>query len=269
MLTLRNTNVEEVEKYLMKIPDSTATGDDGIPVRFIKQTKVVSAKILCHIINRTIATNIIPQDWKNANITPLFKEGDRGDPANYRPISILPALSKVLERIIHTQLYEHVSSNNLLLKAQFGFRKYHSTGTCILNLLDIIYKNIDTGRLTGVVFLDLKKAFDTVDHDILINKLISMNVHPDSIPWFRNYLDNRKQKVKVNGKFSDHRMVRCGVSQGSILGPLLFIIYINDLGNYLQECNINLYADDTALYTCANSHIELMLNLRLELAVVS
>ena len=123
--------------------------------------------------------------------------------------------------------------------------------------------------MSGVVILDLKKAFDTVDHDILVNKLIGMNVHPDSLPWFRNYLNDRKQKVKVNGKYSEHRMVKCGMPQGSILGPLLFIIYINDLGKYLNECCINLYADDTALYTGANSHIELMLNLRLELSIVS
>ena len=157
----------------------------------------------------------------------------------------------------------------MLSEAQFGFRKYHSTGTCILHLLDVIYKNMDAGKYTGVVFLDLKKAFDTVDHSILLNKLISMNVHQDSLPWFRNYLSDRKQKVKVNGKKSDNRMVKCGVPQGSILGPLLFIIYINDLGQYLSECKINLYADDTALYTEANSHIELLLNLRLVLSIVS
>ncbi len=127
-----------------------------------------------------------------------------------------------LERIIHAQLY--VSSNNLLSEAQFGFRKYHSTSTCILHLLDVIYKNIDAGKLTGVVFLDLKKAFDTVDHNILINKLISMNVHEDSLPWFRNYLKDRRQEANANG--TSNKMVKCGVPQGSILGLLLFIIYI-------------------------------------------
>ena len=108
-----------------------------------------------------------------------------------------------------------------------------------------------------MVFLDLKRACDTADHNILANKLTSMIVHPDSLPWFRNYLSNRQQKVMVNGKFSEQRLVKCGVPQGSILRPLLFIIYIIDLGKYLSECRVNLSAKDTTLFTLANSHIEL------------
>ncbi len=269
LLVLKKTTVEEVEKYLMGIPDPKATGDDGIPIRFIKMTRLISAKIICHIINLTIATNTIPLDWKSANITPIFKEGDRGDPANYRPISVLPAISKILERIVHSQLYDHITTYNLLSEAQFGFRKYHSTSTCVLKLLDNVYRNIEQGKLTGVVFLDLKKAFDTVNHSILINKLRSFNVHQNSILWFDNYLKDRKQQVRIKDCRSDSHVVKCGVPQGSILGPLLFIIYINDLEQYLTDCNVNLYADDTALYTSANSHIELLLNLRLELTVVS
>ena len=180
-LTLKEVTVEQIEKELMKIPDSKATGDDGIPIRFIKMTKLITAKIICHIVNLTICTNIIPSDWKSATITPLYKDGDKDDPANYRPISILPAISKILERLIHSQLYDHIDVNKLLSNAQFGFRKGHSTSSCILNLLDSIYKNIEGNKLTGVIFLDLKKAFDTVDHNILISKLRTFNINESSL----------------------------------------------------------------------------------------
>ncbi len=261
---LQETTVEAVEKELLKIPDSKATGDDNIPIRFIKFTKLITAKIICHIINLTIRHNIIPDDWKTATITPIYKDGDKDDPANYRPISILPALSKILERIIHTQLYEHIDNNNVLSNAQFRFRKGHSTSSCILNLLDTIYCNVEENRLTGVIFLELKKAFDTVDHTILINKLRKLNVHEHSLNWFDNYLNNRHQSVK-----SAKKNINCGVPQGSILGPLLFILYINNLEKYLNDCKINLYADDTALYSSSTSYINLMLNLHLELSIVA
>ena len=129
---LRVTTEKDVEKLLMDISDSKATGEDGIPIRFLKMTKEISSRILCHIINRPILTNIVPLEWKFAIITPLYKDGDRSLANNYRPISILPAVYKILERTIHSQLYKHISDNNLLSSAQFGFRKYHSTATCIL-----------------------------------------------------------------------------------------------------------------------------------------
>ena len=112
-------------------------------------------------------------------------------------ISILPALSKILERIVHSQLYEHIDKHNILSNAQFGFRKGHSTSSCILNLLDTVYKNVENNKLTGVIFLDLKKAFDTVDHNILLNKLRKLNIHEHSLNWFGNYLNNRHQSVKL------------------------------------------------------------------------
>ncbi len=202
-------------------------------------------------------------------MTPLYKENDRNEACNYRPISILPAVSKILERTIHNQLYTHITDNNLLSSAQFGFRKNHSTSTCILSLIDRIYKNMDANKLTGVVFLDLKKAFDTVDHNILLKKLKTFNIVDTSIQWFRNYLTNRYQSVKYRGHKSEKLLVATGVPQGSILGPLLFILYINDLGDYLTDSAVSLYADDTALYASSDSHVDLMLTLRLELSIIN
>ncbi len=153
------------------------------------------------------------------------------------------------------------------MEAQFGFRKNHSTGTCILKLLDDYY-NMEKGELTGVVFLDLKKAFDTIDHNIMINKLNKFNLDEHAKTWFLNYLSGRVQSIKYLGTQSTRLPITCGVPQGSILGPLMFIMYINDLGTYLSDSKVSLYADDTALYTSSSSQIELVLNLRLEISVV-
>ena len=173
-----------------------------------------------------------------------------------------------MERIIHGQVNQHLKENSLLSEAQFGFRKSHSTSTCILKLLDDIYYNMENGKLTGVVFLDLKKAFDTVDHEIMINKLNKYNLDELAKNWFLNYLSGRVQSVKYQGTQSTRLPITCGVPQGSILGPLMFIMYINDLSTYLSDSKVSLYADDTALYTSSSSQIELVLNLRLEISVV-
>ena len=148
------------------------------------------------------------------------------------------------------------------------FRKDHSTITCVLNLIDTIYRNMESGKLTGVVFLDLKKAFDTVNHRILLRKLAKYGFDQHSINWFDSYLNNRKQSVKVLGVSSGERVVRCGVPQGSILGPLLFSLYINDLPEYLESTSVSLYADDTALYCGSDTYLDIILNLRIELETV-
>ena len=143
-------------------------------------------------------------------------------------------MSKVLERIVHIQVHKHLEKYKLLSEAQFGFRKHHSTATCILRMTDIVYRNMDSG-LTGVVFLDLKKAFDTDDYEILLKKLRAFNLSVVFISWFKEYLTCRYQSVKCLGIESKPLPVKCGVPQGSILGLLLFIMYINDLEEYLEE----------------------------------
>ncbi len=265
----KNTTVEEVKKLILNISNNKSTGIDGVPIRFLKMTIDTSSQILCFIINMSMETKTVPKGWKTCVLTPLFKDGDRTDPCNYRPIAILPAASKLLERTVHQQVYDYLEENKILSEAQFGFRKRHSTTTCILNLLNDIYLNMDIGWYTGVVFLDLKKAFDTVNHTVLLRKLGMYGFSDESCQWFANYLGNRLQFAKVNGKISGGRTTLCGVPQGSILGPLLFIIYINDLYKYITDCKLNLYADDTALYTSNHSYIDLILSLRIEMATLS
>ena len=168
------------------------------------------------------------------------------DVGNYRPVSILSIVSKILERSVHTQLSEYLCENNLLFEFQSGFRDKYSTDTCLIHLLDYIRDNNAKGLYTGMVMLDLQKAFDTVDHNILCNKLEVLGVH--CTEWFRSYLSDRKQYVCVSGKTSSEGLVTRGVPQGSILGPLLFLIYVNDMSLSIDnDCKLILYADDSAI----------------------
>ena len=259
------TDEAAVGKLLDHMSSNKSTGIDGIPIRFLKMCRRTNVKILTHIINISLISKKVPHGWKKCCLTPLYKDGDRSVAGNYRPIAILPAASKLLERTVHQQVSKYFERHKLLSEAQFGFRKGFSTSTCILNLLNNIYKNMDNGMITGVLFLDLKKAFDTVDHRILLQKLSMYGISNEAVEWFKDYLSNREQSTKVNNCISTFKKTTCGVPQGSILGPLLFIIYVNDLGKYMTECSVNLYADDTAVYTASESYIDLILSLRIEL----
>ncbi len=240
--------VSDIEKALSKINATKATGLDGINARFIRLTAKVIAPVICHIINQSLATGIIPLDWKVARVSPLYKDGNRNIPTNYRPISVLPIFGKVLERVVHDQLYKFFSDNNLFHGCRSGFRPGHPTTTSVATVLNNIYLNFDRNWITGMIFLDLKKAFDTVDHTILCHKLEKYGVVGVPNAWIRNYLGFRKQATKCNGVISSLLSVNIGVPQGSILGPLLFIIYLNDMPLSIRNCIISCYADGTAIY---------------------
>ena len=169
---------------------------------------------------------------------------------NYRPISILPTVGKVLERIIHDQLYNYLTVNNLLISRQSGFRKGYSTGTCIVDLLHNIYEMVDGGGACGVLFLDLSKAFDTVDHSVVRTKFKALGIKESSISWFAS--SDRVQCTCVYGVLSDTEHTGSGVPQGSILGPLLFVCYIKDMPKYCNKLRPFIYADNTALLTSGN-----------------
>ena len=190
----------------------------------------------------------MPQEWKSAKVTPIYKAGSKTDTNNYRPVSVIPVTMKMLERAVHDQLYEFLTVNNLISDHQSGFRKKHSTATALAHILDLVNGEIDQGRCCGMVFLDLKKAFDTVNHRCLLQKLEAYGVNANELKWFEAYLYQRTQVTCVNGQLSDPEGVTCGVPQGSILGPLLFILYVNDLPNVAERCTIALYGDDTALF---------------------
>ena len=233
-----------VFKELCSLKPNKSTGLDGIPARFLRDGAIAIKDPLTHIINISINSGYVPTDFKIARVKPLFKKNARTEVGNYRPVSILSVASKILERAVYVQLENYLTQNKILYELQSGFRGSFSTDTCLTYLTDYIHKQTSSGYFTGMVLIDLQKAFDTVDHVILIQKLEAMGVY--SVEWFRSYLSGRRQIVNVNQVESASRDISCGVPQGSILGPLLFLCYVNDMPISV-DCDPLLYADDSAL----------------------
>ena len=240
-----------------------APGIDTLPGIFIKDGASVLAAPVTQLINISISTSPFPDPFKIAKLVALYKKGCKTDPKNYRPVSLLPLLSKIFEQVVHLQTEKFLSDNNILYVNQSGFRPLHSTETCLTHLSDQILGASDKGLYTGMILIDLQKAFDTLDHNLLLDKLGLLNFSTNCISWFRSYLSNRTLLVNVESTFSEPADLRCGVPQGSILGPLLFLLYINDLPQAVTDCDVRLYADDTCIsYTHKNiSEIELKLNI--------
>ena len=210
------------------------------------------------IINQSLCTGIFPSRLKIAKVLPLFKTDDNRFFGNYRPISLLSSVSKIFERIAFNQLYEYFISNDLLFDGQYGFRDKHSTELAPSELIDRLRNEIDNKKVPLSIFLDLSKAFDTLDHDILLLKLEYYGVKSTSLKWFASYLRGRSQYVDYDGLHSSVRSIKSGVPQGWILGPLLFIIYMNDINISSQKLNFILYVDDTTLTfpLCSFTHCD-------------
>ena len=202
----------------------------------------ILAKPISELCNLSMTLGSFHDACKIAKVKPLFKKGSETDPSNYRPISLLPLLSKVFERVVLDQTEEFLSLNKILYDYQSGFRKNHSTDTCLSFLNDKILKGFDDGLVTGMILIDLQKAFDY--HDILLKKLSNIGFSEHTVKWFQSYLSNPKFTVNFENFFSKVSS-KCGVPQGSILSPLLFLIHINM--PMAMKCNLFLYADDTSL----------------------
>lgn len=243
-----NITPAEVRNIIKKFNVNKACGPDGIHSKFLNETADLISVPLSLIFSKSLEYCEIPEDWKLANVVPIFKKGSKKDVCNYRPVSLTSLVCKVLEKWIKVQIEKHITQFNLIKNSQHGFRKGKSCLTNLLSFLDFITDKLDNGENIDVIYLDFSKAFDKVPHKRLISKLQSFGISENFRNWISNWLSFRKQRVVLNGKKSSWRDVLSGVPQGSVLGPLLFIMYVNDLEDGVIS-RIWKFADDTKVAT--------------------
>ena len=241
-------STEEIKCEISKLNPKKANGPDGIGSKVIKICPDVFSYNLEKIFNKSILDANYPLQMKVAKVIALFKKGDRLQPNNYRPISLLACCNKLFEKLICKRLLAFLKQQNILFLFQFGFRGNYSTILALIECIDNVRRLLDEGNYVLGIYIDQTKAFDTVDHDILLEKLEHYGIRGHANDFFRSYLSNRQQFTSINGTNSDTQPVSCGVPQGSVLGPILFLIYVNDMANAVSNGNIRLFADDTGLY---------------------
>ena len=259
------TNEREISNIILNIKNS-APGYDGISAKVIKPIIDILAPPLTYITNLSFTERVFPSELKIAQILPLYKSNDPMLFNNYRPISLLPFFSKLFERLMYNRLIDFIEKHRLLYQYQFGFRKNHSTFMALVTLLESITSALDNLEFSICILIDFRKAFDTVEHSILLNKLNHYGIRGTALQWFNSYLTNRYQYVNYNNTTSNMKQIVCGVPQGSILGPLLFLSYINDISSVSNVLSSVLFADDTTLLYSSNNLQELSATVNNELS---
>jgi hypothetical protein len=257
VFNFRQTSPDDILKIISEFLPKTSCGHDNLSMKVLKRISYCLAYPISVIVNQSFHSGIFPDLMKCAKVIPLFKKEDASIFNNYRPISLLPALSKVFEKVVHKQLYDYFNQNKLFFNNQHGFRPLHSTESATLTFVDHILKLLDNDKFPISIFMDLSKAFDTLDHFTLLHKLSFYGINNVPLNWFKSYLSDRTQYVDYNGYQSQVKHLSVGVPQGSILGPLLFLIYVNDINNVSNFFHFLLYADDTTLTStlCYNHSI--------------
>ena len=250
------TTPDSIEKIIGDLKPKSSAGYDNLSSKLLKDIKGIISCPLSIIINQSLCSGIFPSKLKLAKVIPLYKKEDQRVFGNYRPISLLSSISKIFEKVAFKQILEYFTSNNLLFESQYGFRENHSTELAALEFIDRIKLEMDRKKIPFSIFLVLPKAFDTLNHDILLTKLRYYGIQGIALNWFQSYLTKRSQYVQYNDTSSSIREIETGVPQGSILGPLLFIIYMNDIHTVSDKFSFILYADDTTLISplCSFSH---------------
>lgn len=259
---------KEVHDIILDMKNSAA-GHDEIRSSLLKKVAVYIVEPLTHVLSLSLKTGVVPRDLKLARVIPLFKSGDSSMFTNYRPISVLPCFSKVLEKLVYSRIKKHLDESNILYSHQYGFREKRSTEMALSQLVHKISTALDNKKISLGIFLDLSKAFDTVDHNILIAKLHKYGFHDVALKWLNDYLKDREQYVSINMQNSNRVKLLCGVPQGSILGPLLFLIYMNDLPSVCNTVLPLLFADDTCLNASHENFSTLIREANEELSSIS
>ena len=261
-ITILPTNEFELYNICGAFKSKKSSGYDNIPMHIIKKSFDIICQPLVNLINLSLATGMFPDKLKIAKVIPIYKMGDTDCFANYRPISLLANFSKFFEKVMYNRLLEFIEKHDILYCSQFGFRKKHSTSLAITHLVNKITSAIDRKEITVGVFLDLAKAFDTIDHDILLAKLEHYGIRGQALQWISSYFYCRKQYVQYKETFSSYQTIKCGVPQGSILGPLLFLLYINDISNASNLTESLIFADDTSVFYSHSdpNHLQYVMN---------
>ena len=236
----------EIAAALRSLDVSKATGPDEISARLLKETAEQIAPSLTLLYNKSLETGVFPDEWKLANIVPIHKKDNKDHVENYRPISLLSIISKVLERCVLIRLRDHLLQ--MLDRAQHGFIPGKSCVTQLVEVIVYIGSLLDSGKQTDVIYLDMSKAFDKVQHSLILDKLRQYNISGNlMLNWFTSYFRGRRQRVTVLGTTSKERKLTSGVPQGSILGPMLFLLYVNDLPKTVNTSKVACFADDTKI----------------------
>ena len=248
---------DEVSMLIRSLKPGKSSGPNSIPLKLLKILQVPISSDLAFLINESFVSGIFPDKSKIAKVVPIVKRGLASITSNYRPISLLSVFSKLFEKTMHQRLYKLLEVCEVIFSMQFGFHTGHSTDHALISLTKTIKSSLDKGRVGCGIFIELQKAFDTVNHHILLKKMEHYGIRGTALNRFNSYLSNRKQFVCVNGLSSSLCNISCGVPQGSVLGPLLFLIYINDLPNSPKLFSFFLSADDTSIY-CESDDLTLL-----------
>ena len=266
---MESADSKEIIAIIELLNNNKASGPFSIPTSILKLIKNNICYPLKEIINLSFATGLYPSKLKIAKVNPIYKgKGDICDFSSYRPISLLSNINKIFEKLVYARVYSYLNLHNCIYDLQFGFRTKHSTNHALVSLTENIREALDKGNFACGIFVDLQKAFDTVDHQILLEKLKHYGIRGKANEWFKSYLTERHQYVSINGYNSSNKLMNYGVPQGSVLGPLLFLIYINDLHNAIKHGVTHHFADDTNLFLCEATLKKMQIKVNIDLKLL-